>query len=338
MNQYESFKLEFMLRIIDQGMPQEYTDLVSREIDFVAKDYHIERLSTDIIVSGEEMPAAVKLFLASKYVENKSKETLYEYKLTLKNFFKMVQKPLPDITSNDIRVFIYRYVQERKVSNSTMDTMRHTLNSFFSWCYAEDYISKDPMRRIPKINFPEPELPPLDPVELEMVRGACKNIREKAIVDFLFSTGCRVSEMCNVKKEDIDIQNRNVFITKGKGGKKRRTYLNPEAVISLQKYLESRKDNYDYLFTHSKDLHRDGKMGKRAVEMLLHKIVARCPEIIKNVTPHTFRRTAGTTASDNGMPIEQVKEFLGHSNINTTLRYAKVNKTEVKRSHEKYVR
>ena len=84
MNQYESFKLEFMLRIIDQGMPQEYTDLVSREIDFVAKDYHIERLSTDIIVSGEEMPAAVKLFLASKYVENKSKETLYEYKLTLK--------------------------------------------------------------------------------------------------------------------------------------------------------------------------------------------------------------------------------------------------------------
>ena len=120
--------------------------------------------------------------------------------------------------------------------------------------------------------------------------------------------------------------------------KSRTTFLNPESVISLTEYLKTRTDDSPYLFTHIRHpTGSDGRLEKKTIQMLLRQIASRVPSLDKKLTPHILRHTAATIALRNGMPMEQVKEFLGHSNINTTMIYAKLDKADIKRSHEKYL-
>lgn len=339
MNNYEVFKDELILELT-RSMNDVSFDVVNRFLvclDKIAVTYNIQKQTTEIIAQEEGVPVLVKMFIASKAVEQKTQGTLKNYMLVLTNFFNAVKKSVADVTANDIRVYFHMYQEQRKIKNCTLESMRHAFNSFFSWCYAEEYIPKDPMKRVKQIQFEAKERLFLEPIELEMVREACENIREKAIIDFLFSTGARVSEMCNVKLTNVDFTNRTVFIERGKGGKSRTTYLNAEAIVSLKAYLKSRNDNSPYLFTHLYNLEGDGKLSKKSVEVIIRNLAKRVPSITKDVTPHVIRHTAATIALRNGMPVEQVKELMGHSNINTTMIYAKVNKEDVKRSHSKYL-
>lgn len=323
---------------VAEDVPQDIIDRLISSVDYVAKDYNFERQTTDIIQIEDGVPRIVKLFIASKKVEQKSDGTLKNYALCLNNFFHTVNKSIQEITANDIRAYLYYYQEAKGVKSNTIEMMRHIFNSFFSWCFAEEYITKDPTRQIKAIKVDVKERDFLEPIELEYIRDACKNAREKAIIDFLFSTGCRVSEMCNVKMKDIDFVNNTVFIENGKGGKSRVTFINAEAEVSLKAYLKERICDSPYLFTRTRALLCDVPLNKKSVEILIRNIVARCPQITKKVTPHVMRHTAATIALRNGMPLEQVKEFLGHSNLNTTMIYAKVSKDDVKRSHEKYLR
>ena len=338
MNNYETFRdelfMELSLNAHGVTMQQIYTIL--NIVDRVAKTYEISKMTTDIITVEDGVPSVVKYFIASKAVEQKSKGTLQNYTLVLSNFFRTVGKGVKDVTPNDVRVYLHQYMEERKVKGNTMEMIRHVFNSFFAWCYAEEYVLKNPMIHIGAIKADTKEREALEPIELEYIRKACRNEREKAIIDFLFSTGCRVSEMCNIKYNDVDFEKRTVFIRNGKGGKDRTTFINPESMVSLKAYLPHRMNDSTYLFTHSKHL-GDVGCSKKSVEILLRKIVARCPQIKKKVTPHVMRHTAATIALRNGMPLEQVKEFLGHSNLNTTMIYAKIDKEEVKRSHDKFL-
>lgn len=338
MNNYESFRDAIYLNIHKAFPDFTYAviDEILAQVDVVAKDFHIERQTTDLILVEDGIPQPVKEFIGSKAVEQKSKGTLQNYTLTLVNFLRYTRKNLKDITPNDIRIYFHKYQTERNILPTTMETMRHTFNSFFEWCYAEGKTDVNPMKHISTIKCDIRERCYLEPIELEMIRDACKNAREKAIIDFLFSTGCRVSEMCAIKMQDVDFEKRTVFIRKGKGGKSRTTFINAESMVSLKAYMPKRMEDSEYLFTHTKHLGNVG-CSKKSIEMLIRKIVARCPQITKHVTPHVMRHTAATTALRNGMPLEQVKEFLGHSNLNTTMIYAKVNKDDIRRSHEKFM-
>lgn len=339
MNNYESFRDELVLELSRalQDYSNEVMTKVLTSVDCVAKTYNIEKQTTELAIVEDGIPILVKWFIASKKVEQKSEGTLRNYTLVLKNFLYATKKDVKDITPNDIRVYFHYYQETRGVKGNTIEMMRHVLNSFFYWCFTEGHIDKDPTRNIKAIKTDIKEREYLEPVELEYIREACQNEREKAVIDFLFSTGCRVSEMCNVLLSEVNWDNCTVYISNGKGGKARTTFLNAESVVSLKAYLKQRKDNNPYLFTYDR-IKNEQRLNKRAIEILIHKIVKRCPQITKKVTPHIMRHTAATVALRNGMPLEQVKEFLGHSNLNTTMIYAKVNKDDIKRSHEKYLR
>ena len=153
------------------------------------------------------------------------------------------------------------------------------------------------------------------------------------MVDFLYSTAARVSEVCALNINNIDFTEHTVRIEHGKGDKGRTTYLNPEAEVSLKSYLASRKDDCPALFVPVKGTAHH--VGKKSIETEIRKIVSRC-ELSVNVTPHIFRHTAASLALQRGMPIEQVQKFLGHARIQTTLRYAKVLDFDVKMNHQKY--
>jgi integrase/recombinase XerD len=112
--------------------------------------------------------------------------------------------------------------------------MRRILNSFYEWALTENLILKNPVKNIKPIKSDAVLRKPLDPLELEYMRQACKNIREKALIDFLYSTGCRVSELCDALICDIDWLNKTVLIRNGKGGKSRYVYINAECEVSLR--------------------------------------------------------------------------------------------------------
>lgn len=171
-------------------------------------------------------------------------------------------------------------------------------------------------------------------LELETVRCVCHTLREKAMVDFLYSSACRVSEFCALDKTDIDWQDHTIHIERGKGGKGRTTFLNAEAEISLRAYLDSRNDDSPALFVGCRAPHN--RLAVKAVQNEIQKILKRC-NINCHVTPHIFRHTAASLALQRGMPLEQVQRFLGHSKIQTTLRYAKTLQQDVHISHSHFV-
>ena len=328
---YECLRLDFADRLNKIGVLQ-VPDILAA-LDAAASSYEVTRKCTDII-PADEIPQAVRLYIASKSVEHLSKGTLSLYLLRLTQFFTIVRKGVEHISANDIRVYLYQYRETHHIKDSTLEGIRLCLNSFFEWCTQEDLIRKNPVKRIPAIRVDSPERLPMTALELETVRGVCKTLREKAMVDFLFSSACRVSEFCALNKTDINWQDHTIHIERGKGGKGRTTYLNPEAEISLRAYLATRNDDSPALFVGCRAPH--DRLKVKAVQNEIAKILSRC-NITCHVTPHIFRHTAASLALQRGMPLEQVQRFLGHSRIQTTLRYAKTLQQDVHISHSHFV-
>ena len=324
-------RLEFADQLNSLGFSQ--VPEILAVLDAASSNYEVTRKCTDII-PAEPIPQAVRMYIASKSVEHLSKGTLNLYLLRLTQFFTTVRKPIEQITTNDIRVYLFQYKQIHNIMDSTLEGIRLCLNSFFEWCSQEDMIRKNPVRRIPAIRVDSPERLPMTPLELETVRGVCKTLREKALVDFLFSSACRVSEFCALNITDVNFTDHTIHIERGKGGKGRTTYLNPEAEISLRAYLASRNDDKPALFVGCRAPH--DRLQVKAVQNEIQKILSRC-SISCHVTPHIFRHTAASLALQRGMPLEQVQRFLGHSRIQTTLRYAKTLQQDVHLSHSHFV-
>ena len=162
------------------------------------------------------------------------------------------------------------------------------------------------------------------------MRQACVDDRDRAILEFLFSTGARVTELCGVKLKDIDFEKREVVLF-GKGKKERISYLSNTAVKAIKAWLENRPHASEYLFNNI----RGGKpMSRENIEKIFRRLsqVSGLSETIK-VTPHVIRHTTATQALDNGMPIEEVQKLLGHAKISTTMIYIDMTDKRVRDRH-----
>ena len=329
---YESFRADFASRLLTIVPDPDQLNQILLRLDDVSSGYDFTLRTTDIILS-DGLPDAVRLYIASKSIQNLKKGSLENYYSNLCSFFRKICKPLEQITSADVRLYLAWYKKTYNVKDSTLDHKRIMLNSFFEWCVDEELLRKSPMRHVEPIRVADPERLPMTAVELEIVRNSCRSLREKALVDFLYSTAARVTEVCNLDIRNINFTEHTVRIEHGKGDKGRTTFLNAESEISLKAYLASRTDSCPALFIPLRGEPRHLK--KKTIEAEITRIVSRC-ELSVHVTPHIFRHTAASLALQRGMPIEQVQKFLGHARIQTTLRYAKVLDFEVKMNHQKY--
>lgn len=284
------------------------------------------------IVPYEGIPEKLILFLTTKKLEGLSPNTLKSYTLHLARFSKIVQKRIEDITVIDIRRYLAQY-SNSGVKNSTLDTEMSILRSFFSWLEAEDYIIKSPMRKIKPTKKPKRIRKALSGEEMEMLRMSCKNKREKAIVEFFYSTGCRLDEVYKLNKQDID-WNKGMVNVIGKGDKERPVFLNAKAKVHLWNYLESRKDKSESLFVGSKLPFE--RLGHRGYQRVFNSLGERAG-ITKSVHPHLMRHTTATVAVNNGASIQAVQRMLGHTDPSTTQIYADLNTEEIQLSHKKYV-
>ncbi len=274
----------------------------------------------------------VEAFISAKRVEGCSEKTLHYYLTTINNVVKSICKPIRQIMTDDLRVYLASYQQDRGVSKVTIDNVRRIMSSFFSWLEDEDHIIKSPVRRIKKVRVSKMVKEVYTDEEMEKMRDNCNCLRDLAIIDILISTGMRVGELIRLDREDIDFNNRECIVL-GKGDKERPVYFDARTKVHLQEYLDSRTDDNSALFV-TLDRPHDRLMIS-GVESRLHDLGARLN--IHRVHPHKFRRTLATKAIDKGMPIEQVQHLLGHQKIDTTLEYAMVNQNNVRESHRKFI-
>ena len=274
----------------------------------------------------------LEVFIAAKRVEGCSEKSLKYYDSTIRQMTDSVKKPVREIVTDDLRIYLADYQKERGSSKVTIDNIRRIFSSFFGWLEDEDYIIKSPVRRIHKIKADKTIKETFSDEGLELLRDACEEVRDLAMIDLLASTGMRVGELVGLNREDINFYERECVVF-GKGNTERLVYFDARTKIHLRNYLDGRNDDNPALFV-SLTLPRE-RLLIGGVETRLREIGKRAA--MQKVHPHKFRRTLATRAIDKGMPIEQVQRLLGHVKIDTTMHYAMVNQSNVKISHRKYI-
>ena len=287
-----------------------------------------DKIQEDIVSNNR----LLEIFLSAKLVEGCSAKTIRYYETTVKQLFKYMPKAVKEYTTDDLRAYLAVFQKKHKSSKVTIDNIRRIFSSFFSWLEDEDFILKSPVRRIHKVKTGEQVKEVISDENLEKLRDNCKCIRDLAIIDMLASTGMRVGELVKLNRNDVNFAERECIVF-GKGNKERVVYFNARAKLHLQEYLASRKDKNQALFVSLDKPHV--RLQISGVEMRLRDL-GRCLKIPR-IHPHKFRRTLATMAIDKGMPVEQVQKLLGHVKIDTTMRYAMVNQTNVKLSHRKFI-
>lgn len=274
----------------------------------------------------------LEMFLSAKKIEGCSERTIEYYRVTISGLLRVITKHIRQITTDDLREYLSSYQERNGCSKTTVDNIRRNLSSFFSWLEDEDHIIKSPIRRIHKIRTGTKVKSVLSDENIENLRDNCKQVRDLAMIDVLYSTGIRVGELVNLNIEDIDFEERECVVY-GKGNKERKVYFDARTKLHLKQYIDSRVDNNPALFV-TLDSPYD-RLKISGVEIRLRNMGRELN--IDRVHPHKFRRSMATKAIDKGMPIEQVQRLLGHQQIDTTMHYAMVNQTNVKISHKKYI-
>lgn len=276
--------------------------------------------------AAKEDQRLLDAFIAAKRVEGCSAKTLRYYRLTVDNMLKGLAQGVKHITTEGLRGYLDQYQKKNDVSKVTIDNIRRIFSSFFAWLEEENHILKSPVRRIHKVKTAKTVKETYSDENLEIMRDQCGSLRDLAMIDLLTATGMRVGELVRLDKDDINFLSRECIVF-GKGDRERRVYFDARAKIHLQNYLASRKDDEPALFVSLLNPHK--RLQISGVEIRLRRLGQRLH--IARVHPHKFRRTLATRAIDKGMPIEQVQKLLGHQKIDTTLQYAMVSQTTLKR-------
>lgn len=326
------FENEFMMKLIGK-IPDEYLQTIQQQLEMTLVNYEVTEKETALTIYQDPVPQALKIYLAARKIEGLSVKTLQRYEKTLRNFFTAVNKPLEEITTNDIRAYLYMLLDSGKQAANALDGTRGVIRTFFEWAVDEELVSKNPARQIRPIKGEKKERTFLTDEELERVRDACENRTELAMIDFMYSTGCRVGELVILKKSDISFATHEVKLF-GKGAKHRTSYMSAKCEHSLKKYLLGREDESEYLFVGRREPHNP--YTNRGVEKLIQKIGERAQLPFKLV-PHILRHTTATHALQRGMDVTEIQQLLGHSKLETTMIYAKIAQEDVKANHRKYI-
>lgn len=294
----------------------------------------------EIIVGGrDDDEEKIKLFAASKSIGGRKKSTIRQYVNEIRACHALINKRFENITTMDLRWY-FGILQQRKGNKiSTIKSKMRYLNSFFTFLVKEEMLDKNPLSKI--------EPPKTDHIirkafsveEIEAIRKACSLVRDRALVEFLYATGLRVSEVAGLKVGDIDMY-RKEFTVIGKGNKERVVYISESAYYHLNEYFRWRQDAEGAtrdeladrpLFVAMKKPYKG--ISKKGIEYLCKKIGEKAK--VENVHPHRFRRTFATNMLKREMKIEELATLMGHSKLDTTMLYCNIDQENVKNSYRK---
>lgn len=270
--------------------------------------------------------------LIDRFIQNKklvglSQSSILHYTSEARKLGKFYpNRNLTELTTSDIKNYLSYYVQEHNLQASTTQTMIRFISAFYDFLVNEEFIERNPCHRIEKIIVEKKVKKAFTEEDITLLRSVCNNSRDRAFLEFLYSTGCRISESLSLYVQDIDFSEGEVVVF-GKGHKERIVYLSNICIKWLKIYLNERNAQPEEpLFSHLDK--PKNELTIRAAQLILKELGLKSG--VDNVHPHRFRRTMATHAMDKGMPIEQIKELLGHSKLDTTMIYCNVNTGKVK--------
>lgn len=277
---------------------------------------------TDIVsvenISNEKM---ISKFVFEQKIGGLSDNTIKQYKRETERFFSVVNKNFSEVNTDDISYYL-AILMSKKISVNSVDNARKFLKPFFKWLYESEYITKDIFLKIKPIKRVEKQKNFFTDDEIVNMRDACQDdVRALALVDFLLSTGLRVSECSNLKLENIDFNTGVVNVYATKTSQWRKVYLDSNALKHLHDYLNTRTDTCPYVFANKRRV--KGQITRMKNESMQKLVQKYCKEakIYRHCHVHLFRKTLATRLSKRGMPITSIAKILGHGSIRTTEQY-----------------
>ncbi len=330
--------MDVRTKIIDkviEALPdvgQEILDRIERTLYIQLKEYEVQERNTEVVVYDNSNLGLVKKFIATKKLEGKSERTLKKYQPELEKLINFLDKKIYEVDTYDLRLYLALYKEKRKITNRTLENLRKTISSFFTWLHDEGIIGKNPAKALKRIKYEHIVRKPFSSVEREKLKNACDIIRDLALTEFLYASGLRVSEVISLNRDSIDFVTREATVI-GKGGKERRFFLSEICTEYLRQYLNARTDNNIALFTSKKMPYN--RLTKEGVEVIVKKIGKKAG--VPNVHPHRFRRTLATDLVKKNVPIQDVAQILGHSDLRTTQVYVCLDQEAIKYNYNRAV-
>lgn len=306
-------------------------------LDDLLSSYTIESKDDDRIADDNE--DYLMMYLNAIKLENYSITTLINYQYELRRFINFTQKNILKTNTADVRQYLAAYGH---LKSGTIATKLTIISAFYNWLVQEEILLKNPTLKIKPPKVPKRLREGLTVEELEIVRESCTTLRQRALIELFYSTGCRLSELQALNIKDINWQDMSIIVF-GKGSKERKVFLSFKAMYHLKRYLNSRNDDCEALIA-SERKYPDNKASEnktikrltnRGIQYQIDKI-EQASGISKPLTPHVMRHTFATLAMDAGIELADLQHLLGHSDPAVTLRYAPVSEERKRDAFKKY--
>lgn len=276
----------------------------------------------------------VNEFLLNIKLANHSPGTVDLYRCFLEHFFGDKEEAFSAITSDSILQWFIK--NQGHVKETTLSLRLSILASFYNFCIQEDYVEQSPIKRrwFPRLPKPIPKYLEKGELAKTRLKSEVSDLRDQTMMEFMLSSGCRVSELSSLKISDIDWENRTARVV-GKGKKIREVHFSEKAAILLERYLgNTTKQTTDLLnVNHDRKIF---KIGPRRIQQLVHEIGERA-ELNNRLFPHRLRHTFATELLTKGAELSFIADELGHSSIETTRIYARLPKSEIISLYRKYM-
>lgn len=279
--------------------------------------------------AATETDDLLEAYISAMEVQGRSPKTIERYRYLIGRMTAAVKVPTRSITVYHLR----RYIADEKargLSDRTLEGFRQCYSAYFNWLQRENLIETNPTANLGAIKCVKKLKAIYTDVDMERLKRVCPTKRDLAIISFLASTGCRISEMTQLNRDDVDLVNLECTVL-GKGNKERTVFLDPVAGMAISEYLAQRKDDSPALFA-GKGTPRIHPGGVRAMLVRIAGVAE-----VDHVHPHKFRRTLATNLIRHGMPIQEVASILGHDKLDTTMEYVVLDKSGVKNAYRRYV-
>lgn len=267
-------------------------------------------------------------YLSAMRVQGRSASTLERYRYLITRMMDHARVPTRHITVYHLRSYLAAE-KERGIADRTLEGMRQVFSAYFNWLSRERLIDVNPVSNLGTFKYQKKVKEVYSEADIERMKLGCDSLRDRGILLFLASTGCRVSEMTGLNRDSINFASLECVVL-GKGNKERTVYLNAFAAETIQRYLEQRTDRSEALFAGK----NTGRISPAGVRRMLRKLEEKTQT--HHVHPHKFRRTLATNLIRHGMAIQEVAAILGHDRLDTTMEYVLLDKQDVKNAYRRY--
>lgn len=324
-------KDEILAKLVGE-MGKSMLQVIEGAVSAVLQNYEIKRKETELSTNVISFPE-LELYLGRMRYRNCAEGTIKQYRTTLMDFLVFVGKPVQKINEGDVMRFLNYYEEARQIKKRTKDGKRRIISSFFTYLLNNGYLPDgNPMVRVDPIEYTATVRQALTAREVEKLRIACgTNVRDNVVLELFLATGCRVSEVVNMKLENMDLKAESVKVL-GKGDKERIVFLGARAIEFLEQYIGERREGAVIL---SNRAPYQG-LKKNALENIVRGISKKAG-LERRVFPHLLRHTFATRALNKGMPLSGLCDLMGHASVETTRIYAKNSRQKLKYDYDMYV-